>query len=151
MSLSDEEQSGLAALLDEVIPPSADGRMPGAGALGLADRVAGELAKQGPVLELVQAGLATLDRVARGECGVGLGALAPDDRQRIVEQVAAAGTDLAPMLAFPTYIAYYEHPEVLSALGLEPRPPHPKGYELEPFDESLLEGVRQRARLYREC
>ncbi len=30
------------------------------------------------------------------------------------------------------------------------RPPHPKGYEMEPTDFSLLDGVRRRERLYRE-
>jgi hypothetical protein len=53
-------------------------------------------------------------------------------------------------LTFPLYIAYYQHPRVLEALGREARPPHPEGYEIEPFDPSLLEPVRRRPKLYRE-
>ena len=33
---SPDQQRGLAAVLDEIIPPSGDGTLPGAGALGLA-------------------------------------------------------------------------------------------------------------------
>jgi hypothetical protein len=49
------------------------------------------------------------------------------------------------------YSAYYQHPRVLSGLGLEPRPPHPKGYALEQPDlDALLAPVRARAKLYRD-
>lgn len=151
MNFSDDELRDLAALLDEVIPPSADGRMPGAGELGLGERIAREMAANGVMLDTVRSGIANLDRVARGEHGSPFGELPSDDRKRVLAQVAEAEPTLVPTLAFPTYIAYYEHPRVLSALGLEPRPPHPDGYELEPFDTKLLEGVRQRAHSYREC
>jgi hypothetical protein len=40
---------------------------------------------------------------------------------------------------------------VLTALGLEARPPHPAGYAIEPNDLSLLDPVRRRAELYRRC
>ncbi|MDX2167221.1 MAG: hypothetical protein SF182_09165, partial [Deltaproteobacteria bacterium] len=64
-----------------------------------------------------------------------------------------AGTDdaLPPILAIHAYSGYYQHPIVLQALGLEPRPPHPLGYAMEENDLSLLEPVRQRAKLFREC
>jgi hypothetical protein len=38
----------------------------------------------------------------------------------------------------------------MEALGREPRPPYPLGYELAPFDEALLEPVRRLPKLYRE-
>lgn len=151
MNLSDDELGTLAALLDHVIPPSADGRMPGAGAVGLADRISRELSARPGVLEVVRGGLASLDRIARGERGDPFAKLPAADRRGVLDQVSAAEPGLVPSLAFPTYIAYYEHPTVLAALGLEPRPPHPQGYELEAFDESLLEGVRRRSPSYREC
>lgn len=151
MNLPDEQMRTLAALLDEVIPPSADGRMPGAGALGLAERIVRDVAARPGSIDGVRSGLDTLDRTARGEHGEAFASLSLDARKQVVEQVSGADPFLLPSLAFPTYIAYYEHPQVLAALGMEPRPPHPKGYELEPFDESLLEGVRSRTRLYREC
>jgi len=151
VNLSDDELRDLSALLDEVIPPGADGRMPGAGAIGLGERIAREVSGNAALLDTVRSGIASLDRVARGEHGAPFGELPSDARKRVLAQVTETEPALMPTLAFPTYIAYYEHPSVLSALGLDPRPPHPKGYGLEPFDPTLLEGVRQRARSYREC
>jgi hypothetical protein len=34
---------------------------------------------------------------------------------------------------------------------MEARPPHPKGYEMAPHDLSLLDPVRRREKLYRDC
>lgn len=151
MSLSDAENSCLSALLDEVIPPSPDGVMPGAGEIGLADRLADELGSKPDALAALRDGLGALDVAARDECGTVFAALGRDDRKRILARVGEAQPGLVPGLLFPTFVGYYEHPRVLVGLGLEPRPPHPGGYELEPFDESLLEGVRKGARLYRDC
>ena len=39
---------------------------------------------------------------------------------------------------------------MLISLGLEPRPPHPAGYEVEPGDWSLLDPVRAGAMVYRK-
>jgi len=45
---------------------------------------------------------------------------------------------------------YYRDDRVLRALGREPRPPYPKGHELEPGDWSLLDNVRGRPRMWRD-
>ena len=47
-------------------------------------------------------------------------------------------------------MGYYQNPAVVTALGLEPRPPHPDGYELEPGDLGLLADVRKSGKLYRD-
>jgi hypothetical protein len=39
---------------------------------------------------------------------------------------------------------------VLRSLGMEPRPPFPKGHTLEQGDWSLLDAVRNRPRLWRD-
>ena len=39
VTFSDEQRRTLTALLDEIVPPSEDGRLPGAGAIGLASRI----------------------------------------------------------------------------------------------------------------
>jgi hypothetical protein len=59
---------------------------------------------------------------------------------------AAADPGFLPGLVFQVYSAYYQHPRVLSGLGLEPRPPHPKGYALEQPDLDALLAPRARAR-----
>jgi len=40
---------------------------------------------------------------------------------------------------------------VVEAIGLESRPPYPKGYPLELGDLGLLDPVRNRPRFYREA
>ena len=45
---------------------------------------------------------------------------------------------------------YYRDDRVIAALGLEPRPPFPKGHALEQGDWSLLDAVRGRPRMWRD-
>ena len=45
---------------------------------------------------------------------------------------------------------YYRDDRVFRALGIEPRPPYPKGRVLEQGDWSLLDAVRGRPRLWRD-
>jgi hypothetical protein len=46
---------------------------------------------------------------------------------------------------------YYRDDRVMRSLGMEPRPPFPKGFELEQGDWSLLDPVRRRPKLYRDA
>jgi hypothetical protein len=45
---------------------------------------------------------------------------------------------------------YYRDDRVVRSLGLEPRPPYPKGHMLEQGDGSLLDAVRGRPRMWRD-
>ena len=45
---------------------------------------------------------------------------------------------------------YYRDDRVMRALGLEPRPPYPKGHVLEQGDWSLLDAVRGQPRMWRD-
>jgi len=46
---------------------------------------------------------------------------------------------------------YYRDDRVILSLGLEPRPPFPKGHVLEQGDWSLLEAVRGRPQMWRDA
>jgi len=46
---------------------------------------------------------------------------------------------------------YYRDDRVMRSLGLQPRPPYPKGYDVEPGDWSLLDPVRARGRIWRDA
>jgi Gluconate 2-dehydrogenase subunit 3 len=142
----------LAAVLDEIIPPSADGRLPGAGALGLASHVERAATGMPGLAEAISAGLSALDRIARGRSPGGFVALGGPERGAALADLAASDQAFLPTLTFLAYVAYYQSPQVVSALGLEPRPPHPKGYEMaEAEDPTLLEPVRARPRMYRDA
>jgi hypothetical protein len=146
--LSDAQRTALTAVLDAIVPPSADGRLPGAGEIGLADRIEARL---GAMIAFTAHGLDALDALARERGARGFAALAAPERAEVLNAHAAADPGFLPGLIFQTYSAYYEHPRVMEGLGLEPRPPHPKGYALEQPDlDALLAPVRARAKLYRE-
>jgi hypothetical protein len=146
---SDQEERALTAALDEIIPPSDDGRLPGAGELGLA-RFVDEALQRTPALRpVISQGLAGLDDLARGRSAQGFAALPGPDRSQVLNELASAQPGFLPGLMFLTYAGYYQDPRVVEALGLEPRPPFPKGYDMEPNELSLLDEVRQRPTLFR--
>jgi len=135
----------LAAVLDTLVPPSADGRMPGAGAIGLASGVSERL---GPGAPLIESGLAALD----GKAGAaGFAALAPEARAEVLRAYETEQPGFVQLLCFQTYTLYYQTAEAVEGLGLDPRPLFPRGFDLEQGDLSLLDGVRERTRLFREA
>jgi len=134
----------LACVLDELLPPRPTGTLPGAGQLGLADVVATAVARTPPLHAMIVHGLMDLDAAAHTRHGQGFATLAGPDRVALLHEQGF----VLPLCLY-AYIAYYEHPQVVAALGLEPRPPHPKGYELEQGDLTLLDPVRARPQLYR--
>ena len=146
---SDAQRTALSAVLDALVPPSADGRLPGAGALGLASEIEEKL---GAMCAFTARGLEALDAVARERGAASFAALAPAARADALNAHATADPGFLPGLVFQLYSAYYQHPRVQQGLGLEPRPPHPKGYPLEQPDlDALLAPVRAQVKRYREA
>jgi hypothetical protein len=149
--LSERQERALASVLDEIIPPSDDGRFPGAGELGLAGYIE-QAQQQTPELrQVIVQGLSAIDELAGRRGSQGFASLSKQDKLEVLNQLAATEQAFLPSLIFHTYAGYYQNARVVEALGIEPRPPHPKGYEMEPSDLGLLERVRQRAKLYRDC
>jgi hypothetical protein len=138
-------------VLDEIIPPSADGRLPGAGQLGVSAYTNVALGAMPPVREMVARSLAALDEIALRRSGQRFTALPRPDRVAALEELAAGEHAFPPVLILHAFAGYYQEPRVLEALGLEARPPHPAGYSTVEGDLSLLEPVRRRGRMYREC
>lgn len=125
----------LAAVLDRLLP--ANGDLAGAGSLGLGAGIAAAVAA--PVLRVLPAGFS---------------ALAPAAQTAALEAVEAASPGPFHELVRFAYVEYYRDSRVLArvehATGYPNRPPQPLGYELEPFDESLLDVVKARAPHYRD-
>ena len=145
-----EQEDILRALLDEVIPPSSDGRLPGAGGLDLAGHVA-RTVRQTPMLApVVQYGLSAIAELAGTRSPDGWAGLARAERSALLAEFAAGDQLFMPALLFLAYSGYYQHPRVVEALGLEARPPHPKGYAMDAFDTTLLDPVRRRGKIYRD-
>jgi hypothetical protein len=139
--LSAQERDTLTALLDQLLPPRDDGRLPGAGGLGLAEAVdAGT--RGAPLRPAIAAALASL--AARGFAS----APEPEQLER-VQALAKEQPAVFQALLAAAYGAYYTHPRVALVLGLPARPPFPEGYPVPPTDFSLLDPVRRRDRMYR--
>jgi hypothetical protein len=143
---TESELATLASVLDEIIPPSPDGRLPGAGEVGVAAHVDRALVTLPDLRAMVREGLAELEQAAESRHGRRFTALEKRERAALV-----AEQSFTFPLTLHTYVGYYQAPRVVAALGMEPRPPHPQGYTMEPSDLSLLDPVRKRAPFFRAC
>ncbi|MFQ5514031.1 MAG: gluconate 2-dehydrogenase subunit 3 family protein [Myxococcota bacterium] len=148
--LTDIERRTLEAVLNEIIPPSNDPRMPGAGDLGVAASIEERLCETPGLRPGIAQGLADVDGLARERGAVPFAELPRDVRAEVLRELGDRAAAFLPTLIFLAYAAYYQNPRVLTALGLEPRPPFPDGYEVPSTDLSILDPVRRRPAIYRK-
>ncbi len=146
--LTPVQRVNLDIVLDMIVPPSADGRMPGAAEVGVPAYLVAEAPDALPLLrqELGQLELRSRERFARGFVE-----LEEAERKNLIEAMRAQAPSFLSRLAAETLACYYQHDRVLGGLGLEARPPYPKGYQVVPGDLSLLEPVRARGKIYRDA
>jgi hypothetical protein len=77
--------------------------------------------------------------------------LDPQPRGTVAARLHEAGGDALTYLTRIVLQCYYRDDRVMRSLGMEPRPPYPKGFEVEQGDWSLLDPVRARPKLYRDA
>ncbi|MEW6268857.1 MAG: hypothetical protein AB1689_06115 [Thermodesulfobacteriota bacterium] len=148
---SADELRTLAALLDEIVPPSADGRLPGGGTLVGSEHLEATLRLlPGLDLGILQA-VKAADEEARKRDAASFAALPHDARLALLGELGARDPGFLPSLTFLAYASYYQDARVLGALGFEARPPHPEGFTLDDGDLELLAPVRRRGKLYRDA
>lgn len=142
-TLSPAETADLRRIAGMMIPPDADYGVPGADDPAIFADIVRSLGRDAAE---VRAALA--DFAARSD-----GAFAQLDDAR-AESVAAAfhasGIPAVATLGRVILQCYYRDDRVLRSLGMEPRPPFPKGHVVEQGDWSLLDPVRNRAPLWRD-
>ena len=143
---SEDALSVLASVLDEIIPPSDDGKIPGAGQAGVATHLDRALRTMPDLHAMIAQGLSDLEEVARARHGQPFRALTRDRKRDLLGEQGF----IMP-LTLHTYVGYYQNEQVVAALGLDPRPPHPQGYEMGADDFTLLDPVRRRPKLYRDA
>ncbi|HVN87708.1 MAG TPA: gluconate 2-dehydrogenase subunit 3 family protein [Candidatus Binatia bacterium] len=146
IDLTAEGERTLASVLDEIIPPSSDGRLPGAGAIDLVGYIKAAMPRLPELWSMIVHGIAELDGVAEIRHGRRFADLSGDQKVTLLNEQA-----FVLPLSLHAFVGYYQHPRVVAALGHEPRPPHPAGYTMESNDLALLDTVRRRPKLYREC
>ena len=74
-----------------------------------------------------------------------------DTQDEVLRTIEANYSEFFGRLVMLTYNGYYIDPTVLVSLGLDPRPPQPRGYVVEAGDLSSLEAVVRRGQVYRDA
>ncbi len=144
-TLSADETRSLRCIAGMMIPASTKYDVPGADDAAI---FADVLRSLGRDAAQVQAALRQLHALAGG-C---FADLAADRRDQVAAAFRAAGGVPAGFLDRVILQCYYRDDRVMRSLGMEPRPPFPKGHEVEQGDWSLLDPVRKRsAKIWRDA
>ena len=141
-TLNKAQRKLLDAILDQIIPASADGRIPAAGALGVADFIGNRAADDPELGALFRDGLAkTTDLV---NCHDGHVDAA------VVSRIEREEPAFFEALLRQTYMGYYSRGDIRALFGLSPKPTHPDGYDVheQNLDElaALTKPVKRRVR-----
>ncbi|QWG24928.1 hypothetical protein KMZ93_08650 [Bradyrhizobium sediminis] len=140
--LTAEQVRDLRALAGMIIPPSTVYEVPGADDEKIFKDILRSLERDRDDVRRALALLATLAGSAFVELG-------PERRAEVVHAYREAGGAPLAALVRVVLLCYYRDDRVMQSLGLEPRPPFPKGHVVEQGDWSLLDPVRARPPMYR--
>jgi hypothetical protein len=143
-TLTPAQRQDLCAISGFIVPASMEFDVPGADDPAIqADLLATLGRDAAPVREALE----QLTRFAGGP----FSALDPAKREVVAMRLRARGGTAVATLARVVLQCYYRDDRVVRSLGLEPRPPYPKGHVLEDGDWSLLDPVRARATTWRRA
>jgi hypothetical protein len=141
---SPDQLRSLRCLAELMIPASPEYDVPSAGD----DRIFADIVRSlGRDAHHVAAVLQTLDEMAGGV----FADLDPARRDAVGTRLREQGGGALAHLTRIIVQCYYRDDRVMRSLGMEPRPPYPKGFEVEQGDWSLLDAVRKRPKMYREA
>lgn len=143
---SEDERRALTALAAMVVPASDEFGVPGADDPAIVDNILEDASRRPDQLS---AALAVLEALARERHGAAFADLSDAHRQTVTEAYRDAHAGHANLVANLTMQGYYRDDRVMASIGLDPRPPHPQGYDVEQGDWSLLDPVREKAAFYR--
>jgi hypothetical protein len=130
-------------VLNRLVP--AHDALAGAGDLNVGASIERTLAESARLRRLVLDGLAQIAVAARADFTT----LDAQHQTTVLESIEQSSPAFFTALVEHTYRGYYTLPEVQRAVGV--RPPQPLGYELPPFDPSILDRQRQRAPFWRRA
>jgi hypothetical protein len=134
-----DDLRGIAAVM---VPASAEFDVPGADDPAIQADIVATLGRD---TKLVREALDALADLA----GRPLASLDHANREAIAIELRAKGGPAVATLSRVILQCYYRDNRVVRSLGLEPRPPFPKGHVLEDGDWSLLDPVRSRPPMWR--
>jgi hypothetical protein len=142
--LTPAQRENLRAIAGMMIPASTEFDVPGADDPAIQADIVATLGRDTALVR------EALDEVAR-LAGEPLAGLDPARREVVAAELRAKGGDAVMTLTRVVLQCYYRDDRVVRSLGLEPRPPYPKGHVLEDGDWSLLDPVRARPPMWRRA
>ncbi len=144
--LDQAETEALAALAETIIPPSEKYGLPGAGDPDILAAIVSDGRRR---LAALKDALESLDAMADASHGRRFADLDSAARFTVGESYRTAHPGHAEMVQNLAAQCYYRDMRVMVSLGMDPRPPHPRGFEVKDGDWSLLDPVRRRDSLVR--
>jgi hypothetical protein len=142
--LTPAQSEDLRAVAAGMIPASAEFDVPGADDPAIQADIVATLGRD---TRHVREALDELARFA----GQPLASLDPERRKAVAIELRAKDGAAMATLTRVVLQCYYRDDRVVRSLGLEPRPPYPKGHLLEDGDWSLLDRVRARPPMWRRA
>jgi hypothetical protein len=143
-ALSAAEQETLRTSVRHMTPPSPEFAAPGADDPAIfADIVRSVRCDRAALGQALRA----VDAAAGGR----LAGLAEMEQATVLARFRADEPAQAAILEAVTVGCYYRDDRVLTSIGMYPRPPFPRGFEIEEGDWSLLDPVRARGPVYRDA
>ena len=141
--LTAAQRDDLRVIAAEIVPASPEFDVPGADDPAIQADIVATLGRD---TGLVREALDELTRLAGRRP---LASLDPGRRETVALELRAKGGAAVSTLTRVVLQCYYRDDRVVRSLGLEPRPPFPKGHVLEDGDWSLLDPVRARPPIWR--
>ena len=143
-TLTPTQRDDLRAIAGIMIPASMEFDVPGADDPAIQADILDTLGRDADLIRQALGALA-------GLAGKPLSELDPDKREAVALELRAKGGPAVATLTRVVLQCYYRDDRVVRSLGLEPRPPYPKGHVLEGGDWSLLDPVRARPPFWRRA
>lgn len=138
--LDDSQQETLKLVMDEIIP--ANDTMPSASAIGSVNYVLNILKELPELLPLFISITDKIEAQSLQESNSGFSRLNKEKRIKVLTTMEQSEPELFKILKDFTYESYYTNEKVYELIKYEPHPTGTLGPEMQPFDEKLLDRVK---------
>ena len=136
----------LQLAMDEIIPASE--KMPSASEVGGIDYILKVLKGYPELIEPFDKMLFTLNELSKNTENDDFESLNSDSRIAVLKQFEKDQPQMFSVLQNFVYESYYINEKVWNLIGYEPYPTASAGPKMEPFDEAMLDRVKQMSSLY---
>ena len=140
--LDNSQQETLKLAMDEIIP--ANNKMPSASEAGGVTYILGIVAELPDLLPLFEAVIGQIDDMSNDN----FSKISSEIRVTILKTLEDTKPELFKVLKDFTYESYYTNETVFKLIGYELHPTGTMGPKMEPFDDSLLDRVKNLPPMY---